>query len=88
VPNIRRASDEDVRQSRTYNFSLDSLENRGIFSALAADGRPRGVLMMHWLKTNNLNPGLSGRAICAISGEALFAYRPEAELTKETPPPR
>jgi len=44
---------------------------------------------MHWLKTNNLNPGPCGRSVGgAVRGDSLFAYRSEAELTEENPPPR
>jgi hypothetical protein len=73
---------------RNSDFSLDSFENRGIFPHLAADGRPRGVVKMNWLKTNKINPASFAR-VGATCGQSLFAYRPAAnDLTKETPPPR
>jgi hypothetical protein len=43
---------------------------------------------MHRLKTDNLNPGRISRVVGAMCGDSFFAYRSEAELTKEMPPPR
>ena len=42
---------------------------------------------MHWLKTNKINPGLSGRDLVgAMCGDFVFAYRSdEAAGTQETP---
>jgi hypothetical protein len=41
---------------------------------------------MHWLKTNKINPGQSGRVDGAMCGDSIFAYRSESDPTKEAPP--
>ena len=59
------------------------------FSALRPTVGRAELFAMHWLKTNNLNPGRSFAALGAMCGDVVFAYRAGSDLTvKETPPPR